>query len=93
MEDANFVYDMADAAVLRLYNLLAWSREMVALRDQGSLRSGREFTFADQVFDNEMNSAVHKTFESYEQTLFKEALKHGFFEYQVIIFSVFDASL
>uniref|UniRef100_A0AAF5PN76 leucine--tRNA ligase n=1 Tax=Wuchereria bancrofti TaxID=6293 RepID=A0AAF5PN76_WUCBA len=82
VEDANFVYDMADAAVLRLYNLLVWSREMVALREQNSLRSGQKFTFADQVFDNEMNSAIQKTFDSYEQTLFKEALKHGFFEYQ-----------
>ncbi|VDN84808.1 unnamed protein product [Brugia pahangi] len=82
VEDANFVYDMADAAVLRLYNLLVWSREMVALREQNILRSGQKLTFADQVFDNEMNSAIQKTFDSYEQTLFKEALKHGFFEYQ-----------
>lgn len=83
MEDANFVYDMADAAVLRLYNLLSWSREMVALREQGGLRTGQEFTFADEVFDNEMNSAIHKTRDCYEQILFKEVLKHGFFEYQV----------
>uniref|UniRef100_A0A0R3S1Y6 leucine--tRNA ligase n=1 Tax=Elaeophora elaphi TaxID=1147741 RepID=A0A0R3S1Y6_9BILA len=82
VEDANFVYDMADAAVLRLYNLLAWSREMVALREQGGLRNGQESTFADQVFNNEMNSAIRKTRDSYEQTFFKEALKHGFFEYQ-----------
>ncbi|KAM3723058.1 Leucine--tRNA ligase [Dirofilaria immitis] len=82
VEDANFVYDMADAAVLRLYNLLAWSREMVALREQGGLRNEKKLTFADQVFDNEMNSAIHKTCDSYEQTLFKEALKYGFFEYQ-----------
>ncbi|VDK83810.1 unnamed protein product [Litomosoides sigmodontis] len=82
VEDANFVYDMADAAVLRLYNLLTWSREMIALRERGDLRSGREFTFADCVFDNEMNSAIWKTRDSYEQTLFKEVLKHGFFEYQ-----------
>lgn len=74
---------MADAAVLRLYNLLAWSREMIALRERGCLRSGQEITFADYVFDNEMNSAIHKTRDSYEQTLFKEVLKHGFFEYQV----------
>ncbi|VDO49038.1 unnamed protein product, partial [Brugia timori] len=58
VEDANFVYDMADAAVLRLYNLLVWSREMVALREQNILRSGQKLTFADQVFDNEMNSAI-----------------------------------
>ncbi|VDN26319.1 unnamed protein product [Gongylonema pulchrum] len=83
IEDANFVYSMADAGILRLYNLLAWVREMVALRDQGSLRSGQNLTFADHVFDNEMNIAIRKTYESYEQTLFKEALKYGFYEYHV----------
>ncbi|VDK78073.1 unnamed protein product [Onchocerca ochengi] len=82
VEDANFVYDMADAAVLRLYNLLAWSREMVALREKSGLRNEKKLTFADHVFDNEMNSAIHKTCDSYKQNLFKEALKHGFFEYQ-----------
>ncbi|OZC06090.1 hypothetical protein X798_06927 [Onchocerca flexuosa] len=82
VEDANFVYDMADAAVLRLYNLLAWSREMVALREKDGLRNEKKLTFADHVFDNEMNSAIHKTCDSYKQNLFKEALKHGFFEYQ-----------
>lgn len=90
IEDANFVYTMADAAILRLYNLLAWVREMIALRDQGNLRCEHKFTFADEVFDNEMNSAIRKTYESYERTLFKEALKYGFFEYQVIWFEAFS---
>ena len=29
VEDANFVYSMADAAILRLYNLIEWVKEMV----------------------------------------------------------------
>ncbi|KAJ1359247.1 Leucine--tRNA ligase, cytoplasmic [Parelaphostrongylus tenuis] len=41
IEDANFVFSMADAAVLRLYNLVDWVKEMVALRDQGALRRGQ----------------------------------------------------
>ncbi|VDM96609.1 unnamed protein product [Thelazia callipaeda] len=82
IEDANFVFDMADAAVLRLYNLLAWAREMVVFRKQDSFRNDEKFSFVDQVFDNEMNSLIHKTYNSYEQTLYKEALKYGFFEYQ-----------
>ena len=39
-----------------------------------------------QVFANEMNHAIQTTAGHYEATLFKEALKSGFFEYQVRIF-------
>lgn len=30
VEDANFVYSMADAGILRLYNLMEWVAEMVS---------------------------------------------------------------
>ncbi|KAH7731926.1 leucine--tRNA ligase [Aphelenchoides avenae] len=84
LEDANFVFDMADAGVLKLYNLIEWAKQMVALRDEGKLRSGSDETFADRVFQHQMNRLINETAQSYEQTLFKEALKTGFFEYQII---------
>lgn len=74
---------MADAAVLRLYNLLIWVKEMMELRARNGLRTGSARTFADRVFINEMNRAIAQTADNYEKTLFKEALKTGFFEYQV----------
>lgn len=89
IEDANFVFDMADAAILRLYNLLGWVKEMMVMRENQGLRTGEDHTFADQVFENEMNKAIRMTSESYEQTLFKEALKTGFYEYQVHSSSLF----
>jgi len=83
VEDANFVFDMADAGMLRLHTFLKWVEEMVVLRDKGEFRSAKDGnTFADRVFDNEMNSLIQRTGESYENTLYKEALKTGFFEYQ-----------
>ena len=50
VEDANFVEQMAEAGLLRLYGLIEWVRDMVASRD--SLRSGpeSEYTFNDKVF-------------------------------------------
>ncbi|VDM85459.1 unnamed protein product [Strongylus vulgaris] len=75
---------MADAAVLRLYNMIDWVKDMVAMREQGGLRKGDHATFADRVFANEMNKNIQICAANYEQTLFKEALKYGFFEYQAL---------
>ncbi|CAI4231157.1 unnamed protein product [Auanema sp. JU1783] len=83
VEDANFVFSMADAAVLRLFNLIEWVKEMNELRVAGSFRKGA-FNFNDKVFANEMNKAIQLTADNYEKTLFKEALKSGFFEYQTL---------
>lgn len=78
VEDANFVYGTADSAILRLYTLIEWAKEVLA--DQ-SLREGDD-TFHDQVFISEMNLKLKETSERYEKLLFKEALKSGFFEMQ-----------
>ena len=86
MEDANFVYSMADAGVLRLHNLIAWVQEMVLLRQQNGFRLDSKSSFADRVFENAMNKAISVTASNYKQTFFKEALRTGFFEYQVLLF-------
>jgi leucyl-tRNA synthetase len=51
---------------------------------KSELRRGNQ-TFADQIFCNEMNRLVALTSEHFEQTFYKEALKTGFFEFQVIV--------
>lgn len=73
---------MADAGVLRLYNFLAWVKEIIELHDKKAFRTEGE-TFADRAFANEMNRLINLTNNHYEQVLFKEALKTGFFEYQL----------
>ncbi|GFS17470.1 leucine--tRNA ligase [Elysia marginata] len=79
VEDANFVEKMADAGLLRLYSLLEWVREMLAVKDR--LRRG-DYTFNDKVFASEINKAVEETKVHYENYLFKAALRTGFFEFQ-----------
>lgn len=48
MEDANFVEEMADAGLLRLYNLIEWVKEVLASVD--TLRTGPTDSFTDRVF-------------------------------------------
>ncbi|KAL3068010.1 hypothetical protein niasHT_038000 [Heterodera trifolii] len=83
IEDANFMYEMADAGILRLYAFLSWASEMVEACAKGELRKDGTETFADKIFNNEMNRLILITGDHFERTLFKEALKTGFFEYQL----------
>ncbi|XP_005104027.1 leucine--tRNA ligase, cytoplasmic [Aplysia californica] len=82
VDDANFVEQMAEAGLLRLYGLVEWVREMIATKD--SLRSGPEssYTFNDKVFLSEMNKSVEETKANYDAYLFKAALRTGLFEFQ-----------
>lgn len=83
IEDANFVEDMADAGILRLYNFLEWTKDMLGMKD--TLRTGPVTSFHDRVFDSQMNALIRDTDKNYSQMLFKEALKSGFFEFQVCL--------
>ncbi|XP_018574667.1 leucine--tRNA ligase, cytoplasmic, partial [Anoplophora glabripennis] len=80
IEDANFVENMADAGILRLYTFIEWVKEVLANKDQ--FRTGPATTFNDQVFQSEINLNIQATDEFYKKMLFKEALRTGFFEMQ-----------
>eukprot|EP01137_Pigoraptor_chileana_P025712 Opistho-2@95566 len=80
LEDANFVDDTANAGILRLYTLLEWIKETLAAKD--TLRSGPVETFAERVFESEINRAISRTDENYSKMLFRDALKTGFFDFQ-----------
>uniref|UniRef100_A0A453AYM7 Methionyl/Leucyl tRNA synthetase domain-containing protein n=1 Tax=Aegilops tauschii subsp. strangulata TaxID=200361 RepID=A0A453AYM7_AEGTS len=59
MDDANFVFETANAAILRLTKEIAWMEEVIAA--ESSLRGGPPSTYADHVFANEINIAVKET--------------------------------
>lgn len=42
-----------------------------------------EYTYLDQVFESEINSAIKLTEHSYSRMLFREAMKTGFYDLQV----------
>uniref|UniRef100_H2ZCU5 leucine--tRNA ligase n=1 Tax=Ciona savignyi TaxID=51511 RepID=H2ZCU5_CIOSA len=81
VEDANFVEKMADAGILRLYTWVEWVKEI--LNNEIPLREGPPTTFNDKVFTSEMNIAIQATQANYNEMMFKEALKTGFFEFQL----------
>ncbi|CAH2078422.1 unnamed protein product, partial [Thlaspi arvense] len=80
VDDANFVFETANAAILRLTKELTWMEEVMAA--ESSLRTGPPSTYADKVFENDMNIAIRLTEKAYKECLFREALKNGFYDLQ-----------
>ncbi|KAI2636056.1 leucyl-tRNA synthetase [Xylaria nigripes] len=77
IEDANLEETVANATILRLYELRKWCQEVAS--DAG-LRTG-ELGLFDKLFLNEMNILVSQTKSFYEDTSFKLALKSGFYDF------------
>ncbi|KAL9997480.1 putative leucine--tRNA ligase [Helianthus debilis subsp. tardiflorus] len=80
MDDANFVFETANAAILRLTKERAWMEEVLAA--ESTLRVGPPSIYADRVFANEMNFAIKMTQKNYSDYMFREALKSGFYDLQ-----------
>lgn len=80
LDDANFVFETANAAILRLTKEISWIKEV--LEAGSSLRRGPPSTYADRVFANEINIAVKLTEQNYRDYMFREALKTGFYDLQ-----------
>ncbi|KAK9017558.1 hypothetical protein V6N11_080036 [Hibiscus sabdariffa] len=80
IDDANFVFETANTAILRLTKEIAWMEEILSA--ESSLRTGPPSTYADRVFENELNIAVKMTEKNYRDYMFREALKTGFYDLQ-----------
>ncbi|CAN6343368.1 unnamed protein product [Urochloa humidicola] len=81
MDDANFVTETANSAVMRLTKEISWMEEVVAA--ESKLRAGPPATYADHVLANEMNIAIKETEKSYDLFMFRDALKSGFYDLQL----------
>lgn len=91
IEDANFDESNANAAILRLYTLKEWAETTV--KDTSKLRTGPITEFFDVAYEHEMNHLIEKTYEQYELTNYKSALKYGLFDYQAARDYYRDASV
>ncbi|KAI3691202.1 hypothetical protein L2E82_49422 [Cichorium intybus] len=80
MDDANFMFQTANSAILKLTKERAWMEEVLGA--ESSLRVGPGSTYADRVFANEMNYAIKTTEKNYGDYMFREALKTGFHDLQ-----------
>ncbi|KAJ3391404.1 cytosolic leucyl tRNA synthetase [Lobulomyces angularis] len=81
IEDANFVEDTANAAILKMYTEKLWFEEMQKEVEGGKLRDGK-YNWMDTVFIEEMKKLVSDTDVAYKGMLYARALKTGFFEFQ-----------
>ncbi|QDZ20137.1 leucine--tRNA ligase [Chloropicon primus] len=79
IDDANFVHDTANAAILRLTREMDWMDEV--LNTSPATRTG-DHTFADKVFLSAISLWFKKAVKAYEIMLFREAIKCGFYELQ-----------
>merc|ERR1719414_222547 len=80
VEDANFMTSVADAGILRLFTLVEWVKDV--LGEAGNTLRDTQDSFHDRVFHSEMNKLLLETEANYQNLLFKEALRTGFFSMQ-----------
>lgn len=66
VEDANFEYEIANAAILKLFTLKEWIEEHLELEKQGKLRTTEVMEFHDKVFENQMNKSIELTDIAYK---------------------------
>ncbi|PWN42036.1 leucyl-tRNA synthetase [Ceraceosorus guamensis] len=78
IEDANFEEKTANANILRIHTLLDWCDAQMS--DRSKLRSGPKDSFWDAAFENDMNLLVEQAAAAYEESLYREALKFGWYE-------------
>jgi leucyl-tRNA synthetase len=83
LEDANFVFDVADRNLLRIYNEITWAKNVVEARKSFRNESDPlKWTFYDQLMYSKMNKAIKLVGDAYEKMLYREVVKEGFYELQ-----------
>ncbi|CAF3726768.1 unnamed protein product [Adineta steineri] len=91
IENANSDGKNAEAQLLRLYTFIQWAKEIVAMSSshttnqsdiQESTDGNKSKDYFDRVFQSEINRSIKLTQEAYDNMLYKEVLKHGFFQLQ-----------
>lgn len=85
VEDANFSDETANAAILRLTKECDWMESMMSesSEERKKLRTTKDDDdFADRAFENAINFAIEETQKYYENMMFREALRTGFYNLQ-----------
>eukprot|EP00116_Pleurobrachia_bachei_P004650 sb/3464912/ len=80
LEDANFNTKQANAGILRLHTFAEWVTEIVA--QLPTMRTGPTSSqLYDRIFANDINRALSQTDVHFGNTMFREGLKTGFYEF------------
>ncbi len=81
LEDANFLEETANSAILRLYSEREWISEVIQEIQQNKLRTG-ELSWMDRAFESQIIHIVDEAKSAYSKMLYRDALKIGFFDLQ-----------
>ncbi|KAJ2806530.1 cytosolic leucyl tRNA synthetase [Coemansia furcata] len=95
MMDANFEEDIANAEILRLYGLMEWvtsalealvaseksPSEETRINSVALCPTSAPFTTLDRVFSAKMDMYTLAAGTAYEATMYRDALKSGFYEF------------
>jgi len=92
LDDANFVTEIADSSVNRLYsfeNFLKivlkenWEKSGITSFADPDNIDVENYNYFDKIFDNNINYLVDQTKLAYNHMRFKDVLKYGFYEFIV----------
>jgi len=78
LEDPNFTTENADNAILHLHTFVEWCQEMASEKEK--MKTGPAVTFAERVFETQINECVANADAAYEDMLFQKATKVAFFD-------------
>eukprot|EP00160_Parvularia_atlantis_P014694 Unigene3808_Nuclearia_a/m.11609 Unigene3808_Nuclearia_a/g.11609 ORF Unigene3808_Nuclearia_a/g.11609 Unigene3808_Nuclearia_a/m.11609 type:complete len:1174 (+) Unigene3808_Nuclearia_a:3-3524(+) len=81
VDDANYVTDFVNKAILRLFTQVEWVKETLAT-PKDKFRTGPTDSFNDRVFASQIDQAIEQTRDNFDKMLFREAQKTGFFDMQ-----------
>lgn len=65
------------------YVVFPFQKEMLSLKNEMRNDDRENWTYQDNIFYNEINKAIAITAQNYEKTLFRDAVKSGFYDLQV----------
>jgi len=72
IEDANFVSDFVNKAILRLFTQIEWVKEILATPKESFRTGSFEASFNDNVFASQINQAIVLTNQAYSDMLYRE---------------------
>ena len=84
IDDANFDESTANAAILTMFKI----KDAIEgeLKNSNLRKDAAKDTIWDDLFEDEMHVLVHQTKQHYERTLYKEALKSSFYDFQEALY-------
>lgn len=83
LDDANFERTVANSAILKLYVLEDWIKANLQkhIPEGFDYSTKEQYDSFDLIFENEINEGLRLVKHEYERMRFRDALKHGFFQF------------